>query len=580
LSGPGRSNPASLTVPDARAAERAPHAAASRPATISCLVATLLLIAGALLMWRQPIMADEVDFMWAAKDWWANSAMVPHPPAYVHLIRLLFWLLRPSVGAARLLGVVSAVATVWLIPPLVRTCFAGTGREETHAALAVLIFGVSPLAAQNMMLIDIDNTVLSPLLMAAALLWLRSDSWPRSRRIGAMTLAIATLAWFKLPPVILLVFALLVTALAARRREDLAVLLLGAGLGAALFAVTFRIHEAATGFGYSSMSTTFQKVGTLRDIKAMLLRIPQSAGVLVMWLTLPQSILLLAGLVPALRQRAPGPRFLAVYTLTVFVFYFVATPPAWGYPKYDATIVPVIAVLAAWVLERSLARAPARVTRWALALVILVFAAQAALIGDPLWEVYRQTFETSIGQLAVRLRGSVLAFAPTTLLLLAALALSLGIAAAGGRARAASVSVMLGATMFGMLGATNWVQLRADYSTRYRYTSRYADLSHACDRLRSALAPGSFIAATKEVLYYTGFPGNFVQYYVWGTVPPDSILGLTRRRAVAAFCWTTKEENRSPQVLGDARVDAMLHASFAREQFGDYILWLQKRPGS
>ena len=51
---------------------------------------------------------------------------------------------------------------------------------------------------------------------------------------------------------------------------------------------------------------------------------------------------------------------------------------------------------------------------------------------------------------------------------------------------------------------------------------------------------------------------------------------------VAAFCWTTKEENRSANVLGDPRVSAMLHAGFEREQYGDYILWLSKRtrPGA
>src|SRR5439155_26531643 len=139
------------------------------------------------------IMADEVDFMWAAKDWPARAALVPHPPAFVHLLRLLFALFAPSVAAARTLGVLSAIATVWLIPPSVRAWFAGVENRELHATLAVLMFGVSPLAVQNMMLIDIDNTVLTPMLLGMALLWFRSDAWPRSRRLAAMTLATALL---------------------------------------------------------------------------------------------------------------------------------------------------------------------------------------------------------------------------------------------------------------------------------------------------------------------------------------------------------------------------------------------------
>src|SRR5439155_27175095 len=170
---------------------------------------------------------------------------------------------------------------------------------------------------------------------------------------------------------------------------------------------TFRIHEAATGFGYAQMSYTFQRAGAWTDLKATVLRIPQSAGVLFMWLTLPQTILWLAGVALVWRRRValpgPGPAFLAIYTLTVLAFYCVAIAPAWGYPKYDATLVPLVAILAAWTLTEGVPRAPGRLAGWAVALMVGVFIAQSALIGDPLWEVYRQTLETAIGQLGARL---------------------------------------------------------------------------------------------------------------------------------------------------------------------------------
>jgi hypothetical protein len=65
-----------------------------------------------------------------------------------------------------------------------------------------------------------------------------------------------------------------------------------------------------------------------------------------------------------------------------------------------------------------------------------------------------------------------------------------------------------------------------------------------------------------------------VQSYVWPTVPPDSILGLFAREPIAALAWTTREENRSAQVVRDDRVQAALRASYRPERHGEFIVWL------
>ena len=86
---------------------------------INLLLAGGLLISLAMVMWWQPILADEWDFYRAATNWPQDRYLIPHPHTYVHLTQLSFVIFGQSIGSARLIGVLAALLNLVLIPPFV-----------------------------------------------------------------------------------------------------------------------------------------------------------------------------------------------------------------------------------------------------------------------------------------------------------------------------------------------------------------------------------------------------------------------------------------------------------------------------
>src|SRR5438105_15413829 len=111
-------------------------------------------------MWWQPILADEVDFFRAMVNWQAQRALIPHPQAYVHLAQLSMTFFGANVGAARAVGVASAILSLWLVPWLANIFWNDDAQRERLSILAVALIALNPLTLQNAMLLDIDNTVL------------------------------------------------------------------------------------------------------------------------------------------------------------------------------------------------------------------------------------------------------------------------------------------------------------------------------------------------------------------------------------------------------------------------------------
>jgi len=535
---------------------------------VSLVASSAILLAAAAALWRQRLWADEADFYWVATDWRRFAAMVPHPPAYVDLLRVLFGWFGPSVGTARVVGVVSAIATLWLIPPLARAIWGGSARTDRIAALAAILFAVSPLAIQNMMLIDIDNTVMCAALMGLLWLWMASEHWSRGRRVMVMTLAIAASAWIKMPPPALLMISIVLWGLFERRGRLALEAVLIAILGGLLFAANFNIHQAVTGFGFAQLESSFLKLTWLSDLKALLIRAPQSLGVLVMWLSVPQVVLWAFAGRDAFRSRPPQGarvRLVVIYTLVVTAFYAVVLPPAWGYPKYNATLVPVLALICASLLVDAAPALRRRAMGIGLAAAALTVLFHLLVVGDPLWKFYRVTFETAVGQLRARVLGTIAPFTVVGAWTVAVLVVAALVAWRMKIPRRAMVVVCLGGATFGALAATTMLQMRASYTTRYRYTSSDADLERVTARLRASLNSASTIAATKEVILYSGVPGYLIYTYLLETAPIDSMLSLLQGPRVDALAWTMKEERRAGRILGDPRIASLLAADFERE---------------
>ncbi|MDY0018608.1 MAG: glycosyltransferase family 39 protein [Anaerolineae bacterium] len=548
---------------------------------VHILFAGGVLIGFAAVMAWQPILADEWDFYRAAADWAHDRALIPHPQAYVHLLQASLALFGKTPGSARIPGILTALLNLALIPMIVKAFWGDTPTSRRIAIAAVWLYALAPLTPQNMMLVDIDNTLLTTVLLSFIWLWKRTQDWPSPKRITALSIALAAALWTKLPtPVVLIgslgLFYLLRWDL--RRLIELALITAGGGL---LFVVSFALYGQLTGFTFAFFGPAFGNLSSTGDFRGLLPRVPQTMGVFVLWLSLPVTALLTLVLFQTVgrvfNRQLEDRDFLVIYVAAMMAFYAVIMVPAWGYPRYHAPAVPVIAVLVAALLLPVSEGLPRKVWLLAAALGIAYVVYALVVIGDPLWDLYTLTFETDLGDLPQRLREGMTLIAQLSFPLVIGMAIGLFFLVARWRLLLRPAGIyLLGILAAASMLSTLVVQIPADYSTRYRYTYRYDDLFQAIDTVK---AVGGTTLAIKDVLYDAGVPGEEIYPYVCPACLPQGLLDKLRGEQIDTLVWTTKEDNRSPAVTQSPEVRETLDRCYRRVDHGVFITYRRTSEG-
>ncbi len=547
------------------------------------LVASLVLLSGWILVnvlrmdW-QPLIMDEVDFMVASMAWPLDAAAVPHPPGYVHLLRLLFSILSRTETVARLPGIVCALITLWCLPAVIRRVYPDSQDRGVTTLLAIWLLGMAPMTTQSAMLVDIDNTVMTPILLFLFLLWFRcrDDGGPGS--VALFGAGFGAALWFKFPPPALLIIGVGLETLWSRNWKALGRLLIGGLSGGVLFTLTFALETSQTGFGMAQMSGSFAKLTMLAQWHRILVTFPQTMGVFVVWLTVPLSLLAAAALARVLlRRREPlnhAERCLAVFALLSLTFYACANAPSYGYPKYQSVTVPILAVLAARLVSKAWKRHP-QTSR-----TLTLLAAGAALLiglvsGDPMLRFFQVTQDTAVGELATRMMRAGEAAGLASVSTLAAILLA-GWMAIRHKVRFSDLAwVGLAATVLGQSTATLIAQGGAQYSTRYHYGADFTTYLEACREIESRLPPRTFVIAPKDIMYHGKFHGRFVTEIVREDQGPDTLLAVVSRNDVRAIVLSRREQTRARATLDDPRVHSLLGEQFVSSSAGEYLLFLR-----
>ncbi len=554
--------------------------ALTRATWISLTAATAWLMLAFLRMWWQPILTDEWDFYRAMTDWQNNRALIPHPQAYVHLAQLFMAVLGQTPNTVRLIGMACAVINVWLAPVLIHLFWPLHPRRNDMAVAAIWLTALNPLTIQNGMLIDIDNTLLTSWLLGMLLLWKVAQDWTLGRRIAGLGLAFAIALWIKLTTPVLLMASFGAFYLAQGKLKRVIEMALAVMLGYLIFLLTFSIYSRLTGFTFAYFGPSFSKLPRdANSIPAALVLVPQNAGVFAMWLSLP---MLALGLIVVARtclrliqRRMEQPDLLVIYTLITLSFYtFIPLPPAWGYPRYQAPVVPVIASLAAVISVEAYDSLSRQVRLAVLGLGLAALAYQFLVIGDPFWSLYQVTFETSLGDVSQRMAQGLAELSRLAIPIAVVLVIAYGLSRRWRANPQATILLSLGALSLAHMLDANLVQVPAQYSTRYRYTYEYSDLSRAIDDVRNT--HGQYVLALKEVLYYSGLPGEEIYAYVWPGRSPQALVSKLTSTRVDAMAWTTKEDNRSPEIVQNPAVVALLNRCYRRVTHGVFIVYLYK----
>jgi hypothetical protein len=551
---------------------------------LNIVLAGGLLLGTAAIMWQQPLVADDWDFYLAITDWQHSRELIPHPQTYNHLVQLSLAILGVSPQNARVVGVLSGLLNLLLIPLLVRQFFGheeGVRGEAVSVAIAAIwLYTLNPLTAQNMMMLDIDNTLLTPALCALLWLWKRVQDDTPVQRTVALGLAFAAALWVKIPTPILLMGCIGLFHLLRGQFKRAGEIALATAGGAALFRASFELYSVISGYTFEILNRTFTKAPrSANAIPAMLQRFPQGMGVLILWLSLPLTALLIVlsfeTLVRLVKRQLQDHDMLVIYVAVTALVYMLILAPAWGYPKYHTPLTPIIVILVARQLVPTFRALPKRAWWLATGLGLGLFIYKLAIIGDGFYPLYQVTFETDVGDLALRLGRGLQVGAGLALPIVVALVVAYLAALRWKIAPALVIVAALGALAAGDMASATAVQVPADYSTRYRYTYDYQDLRQTVADLQAA--GGGYILAVMDVLYYEGLSGERIYSYVCPTCKPQRLIDALQSRRIDALVWTTKEDNRSPGVVRDPVLVELLDECYNRSTHGVFIVYLRKQ---
>jgi len=551
----------------------------SRGIWIALSAASLWLILAWLAQIWQPILADEWDFYRAITNWLVDRVMIPHPQGYVHLAQLAQAIFGVTPTAVRLVGLICALLSVWLIPWLTAAVYPDRADRSRFTILAIVLTALSPFVIQNSLLIDIDNTVLIPATLIFIIAWASLQTRSARRRFGVLTLLLALALWFKLPTPPLVVGALGLFHL-LRAEWKRALELIGISLaGLAVFVVTFEIYTLLSGYQWAYFGPTFARSTTFFDLPLLLARFPQGLGVFVLWLTLPVMLLLAIVVAQTLRRlvcrQLQLPDALTIYVVILALFYPLIYVPAWGFPRYQAPLTPVIMTLiAALVMPAAQQLSRRRVA--ALALVLLgVSGFYLLILPDPLYPIYLATFEGGTFDLRTRVTAALPAAA--IMLLPSLTVLGAGWFTAPRGRHAGWLMVLLLTLACASMLTLSLVQLRADYSVRYRYTYNWADYEWSVQQAQ-ALGPDAYILAIKDTLNASGVRGEEVYPYLLFPDHRPLLREVLLMRRIEALIWTDKEAARAQPILTDPELVAILQRCYDREQRGVFQVYRLK-PG-
>jgi hypothetical protein len=537
--------------------------------------------------WWQPIVADDVTAYQSAINW-PNGPMRVNPPLYMYSVRLSMALFGQNIPSARIPAVLGGLATLFLIPAVSKLVMTTPEQSDWTATVAVWLYALSPLALQNMLVLGVDTSLLTPAMLGLVWLWLKCESLPRWQRIALLGLGLTVNLWIKLLSPILTMGSISLYYLLKGRWVRLIETVAATAFGSIVFWITYQIDLTSQyAFGYTGGYLGRLNILDSANRQFMAITFPQGMGILVFWLSIPIVILLGVAAIQSaqrwLRKQAGTMDALLLYAGLATLAYALVIYPAWGYPYYQTPFIPLLIIVSAQVLTPALARLsrPAWITLSVIAAGCLVF--NLWVIGDPLLRLYLVTFETTTGQLGARLARGLMDSARIAAPISIALLIGFVLAPRLRVSRTTMLVGTLGALAVASLASTTLVQANARYSTRYRYGYNWDDMLRAAQRIREAVGPSGYVAAIDDVLFYTGLPGDGIYGMSTNMVTGSymgktsiGLLDLLRQHQVDALAWTTKDAVRSADLLRSPEMEHILNKCYSQESYGVFQVYLRK----
>ncbi len=499
-----------------------------------------------------------------------------------HLYGFALWLAHalcgPGLWVARLPGLaawaLTAVAVgLWLY----RRAAAPSALASTAWALALL--ATAPMALQAAAIVDIDNTLLVPAILALGVSAVRFTDRPGVARAAAVAACLLVALWCRITTPILV--GPILAAYAWRRRGSGAAagMALALALGGALFLITWWAYGRLTGidvagpFRYLLDALVFGTVGADRGVRPG--KIALTLAYLVLWLG-PAFVALMAWLgVPRLwrlcRGGCPEPEDLLLVTgLAILAVYCLFGGTIFGFPKYHCPAVPLLLLAAAGGGHLALGSSGRAGGLAAVGLVLAGALLQVAVLGDPLL-LLRLDLRLAVlhGQSARGLLWSGLVL-PAIL----SAAVAVGLIALGRHLGRLSLAAGLLCLALGMNAGLTGLQQSGGYQTGYNYGDA-GDARAAAAVLAMHLAEDDAAIVPGELVYLLQRPAvTHVPNELWSDA--EALRRELARPAVGAAAVSLLT-NTMAQLTTLTQVAAE-DPDYTRVDIGHYAIFLRQPP--
>jgi hypothetical protein len=522
---------------------------------------------------NQPVTDDEIyEIDNAERILSGEPIRVFVPPLYDYALAFSLNFLGREPWVMRLVGLCSAVATLFILMTIIRRFYPETPPQASFLAGALLV--LNPAFIQGALLVHIDNTLLVPFTLLWV--WFLSE-YARTNFVGDLAwvglfLSLALFAKFTTPLLLILagfLFILLnhpgkLLAYSLMTALSLLVFLLGWWIFSKTADLSFMepfIHAVQRGALYSEVLTKQTMTLSLNVLT------------LVVWFT-PLLLLSFAVALPAALRDVMSrrdPAALLLIAAAAICSYVTFSTVNHGFPKYFMPALPLLLGVAVYPVGKGLEWRQWPVRRW-----IFPFAGATAFffvfLEDPILLLRYDLRETEVlgtgkSEILITALGQIfLCMLPLALWFLRSLRWPLW-----RRLFLPTFPTHLLVMSLAFSAALSLKQAGAPYQTNYSYGERGTMELHAF--LQKHVQPNDKILATKDILYRLGRGAEYVPKDVWVS-PSDLLQRLNELEtrfliiSIPSISLTTHKILRDHPELRET-----ISTRFSKRKIGTYIVY-------
>ena len=319
-----------------------------------------------------------------------------HPPLYIYLMALSFKIFGVNLISARLVGAISLIISLLLIRFILKSLY--PEKYQDVFIIALLLTGLSPYVIQGTVLLDIDNTILTTLMLLFLYIYIRHVCLSSGFMCHLLlALLFAILLWAKFTtPFIIPVSIFIYHVINKRIKLALHGLFTIGGIGIIVFLLSFWVycHYLNLPFEMAVHRNLNIAGGALFGFPDKAYEIIKRIGNFSFWLSPFYIVLLIINLIWWVRRYLlPNPdhpvNFIYLIAYLSFLGYLLIRMDAYYYPRYVFPSVILINLLISEMVHNyTLARFEITTRMWLIIIGIILLSAMFYLIflKDPLLE--------------------------------------------------------------------------------------------------------------------------------------------------------------------------------------------------